>query len=233
MLNDGRIDGTTVMAEGPLQLMRSLQIRSGGDPNSGIDGYGYGIQVSVSNDSPLAWSHAGDFMEGASTQFFLFPDLHLGIIVLTNGWPAGVPQAVIAIFDDLVRQGRSSRDWLGIAAAEVARLTTPPFTIDGSRRPRRPAPARPLAAYSGTYSNSYVGSAKVSAEDGTLILALGPGGATRLALRHWSGDVFFSNDPAAPEGFYRAVRFSGNRAGLSTDMTLDQITAGLGRLVRQ
>ena len=233
MLNDGRIDGTTVVAEGPLNLMRSLQIRSGGDPSSGIDGYGYGIQVSVSNDSPLAWSHAGDFMEGGSTQFFLFPDLHLGIIVLTNGWPAGVPQAVIATFDDLVRLGRSSRDWLRVAAEQTAPLTTATFTIDGRSRPRRPAPARPLVAYIGTYSNPYVGSARVSIEDGRLMLALGPRGATRLALRHWSGDVFFFNDPPAPEGFYRAVRFSGERAGLSTEMTLDLITAGLGRLERQ
>lgn len=233
MLNDGCIDGTTVVAEGPLNLMRSLQIRSGGDPRSGIEGYGYGIQLSVSNDSPLALSHAGDFMEGGSTQFFLFPDLQLGIIVLTNGWPAGVPQAVIATFNDLVRLGRSSRDWLSVAAEQIAPLTTATFMIDGRSRPSRPAPARRLASYIGTYSNPYVGSARVSVENGTLILALGPNGTTRLALRHWSGDVFFFNDPPAPEGFYRAVRFSGQRAGLSTEITLDLITAGLGRLERQ
>lgn len=171
--------------------------------------------------------------KGGATQFFLFPDLHLGIIVLTNGWPAGVPQAVIATFDDLVRLGRSSRDWLRVATEQTAPLTTATFTIDGRSRPPRPAPARRLASYIGTYRNPYVGTARVSVENGTLILALGPRGATRLALRHWSGDVFFFNDPPAPEGFYRAVRFSGERAGLCTEMTLDLITAGLGRLERQ
>ncbi|MDI9405870.1 MAG: serine hydrolase [Chitinophagaceae bacterium] len=233
MLNDGRVDGTTVVAEGPLQRMRSLQIRNGGDPKSAIEGYGYGLQVSVSNDSPLAWFHAGDFLEGASTQFYLFPDLQLGIIVLTNGWPAGVPQAVIATFDDLVRLGSSSRDWLRLATEQTAPLTTATFTIDGRSRPPKPAPARPLATYVGTYSNPYGGSATVSATDGQLILALGPSGATRLALRHWSGDVFFFNDPAAPEGFYRAVTFSGNRAGLSSTMTLAWFTTGLGTMARQ
>jgi len=237
MLNDGRVDGTTVVAEGPLQRMRSLQIRNGGDPKSAIEGYGYGLQVSVSNDSPLAWFHAGDFLEGASTQFYLFPDLQLGIIVLTNGWPAGVPQAVIATFDDLVRLGSSSRDWLRLATEQTAPLTTATFTIDGRSRPPKPAPARPLATYVGTYSNPYGGSATVSATvsatDGQLILALGPSGATRLALRHWSGDVFFFNDPAAPEGFYRAVTFSGNRAGLSSTMTLTWFSTGLGTMARQ
>jgi hypothetical protein len=60
-----------------------------------------GLMISIADDAPLSWSHAGDFPEGASTLFYVSADLNLGIIVLTNGWPAGVPQAVIATFDVL------------------------------------------------------------------------------------------------------------------------------------
>lgn len=233
MLSDGRFEGRTVVAAAPLKAMQTLQIRTGGDPASRIEGYGYGIMMTIADDEPLAWSHAGDFLEGGSTQFYLFPDLNLGIIVLSNGWPAGVPQAVIAAFDDLVRYGRTTRDWFQLFSKAVEPLTTPTFSIDGQRRPDSPVAARPLTSYVGSYRNTYVGDGRVTLEAGQLVLALGPRGVSRRRLRHWSGDVFFYNRPNWPEGFYEAVRFGGIQNGTPTTMSLDEIQPGLGTLTRE
>lgn len=232
MLSDGRFEGRTVVSAAPLKALQTLQIRTGGDAGNRIEGYGYGIMLSIADDAPLAWSHAGDFPEGGSTQFYLFPDLNLGIIVLTNGWPAGVPQAVIAAFDDLVRHGRTTRDWFQLASKAVEPLTTPTFSIDGQRQPDSPVAARPLTSYVGVYSNPYVGDVQVTLEAGHLMVALGPQGVSRRRLRHWSGDVFFYNQPEYPEGFYTAVRFTGLHNGTPTTMSLDAIQPGLGTLVR-
>ena len=233
MLSDGRFEGRTVVAAAPLKAMQTLQIRTGGDPASRIEGYGYGIMMTIADDEPLAWSHPGDFPEGGSTQFFLFPDLNLGIIVLSNGWPAGVPQSVIAAFDDLVRYGRITRDWFQLSSKAVEPLTTPTFSIDGQRQPDSPVAARPLTSYVGAYSNAYVGDSRVTLEAGQLELALGPRGISRRRLRHWSGDVFFYNRPEYPEGFYAAVRFGGIQNGTPTTMNLDEIQPGLGTLLRE
>jgi CubicO group peptidase (beta-lactamase class C family) len=232
MLSDGRYEGRTVVAAAPLKAMQSLQIRTGGDPGNRIEGYGYGLMISIADDAPLSWSHAGDFPEGSSTLFYLSPDLNLGIIVLTNGWPAGVPQAVIATFDDLVRNGRTTRDWFQLTSKAVEPLTTPTFSIDGQRQPDSPVAARPLTSYVGSYSNDYVGEGRVTLEAGQLVLFLGPRGAQRRHLRHWSGDLFFYNRPDWPEGFYAAVRFKGIQNGTPTTMTLDEIQPGLGILTR-
>lgn len=59
---------------------------------------GYGVMLSTAGDGPLAWSHSGEFIQGASTQLSLMPDLQMGIVVLTNhnmiDFPAGFYSAV-------------------------------------------------------------------------------------------------------------------------------------------
>jgi uncharacterized protein DUF3471 len=51
------------------------------------------------------------------------------------------------------------------------------------------APAKPLSAYVGTYTNEYFGTLKISVQDDRLILRLPPRGSY-CELTHWDGDIF-------------------------------------------
>lgn len=232
VLGKGVFRGERIVAEDPLTQMLSLQVRFSPDPVDRIAGYGFGIQTTAIANEPIVFEHAGDFSNGASTQVYLVPELDLGIVTLTNGWPSGAPQAINVGFADLVRFGRLTADWPALYAAAFAPLTTPTYSIDGQRRPDNPVPARSLTAYAGSYSNDYVGNGQVVLERGRLVLSVGPNGATRIPLRHWSGDVFFYNEPTMPTGFYSAVRFAFNGPGSATSLTIHAINSGLGVLER-
>lgn len=55
--------------------------------------------------------------------------------------------------------------------------------------PETPAPARPLSAYTGSYSNEYFGTLEVSVQGDRLILRLPPRGSY-YELTHWDGELF-------------------------------------------
>lgn len=233
VLAGGRFEGRQIVPGQALDALLSLQVRSSTDPRGAIRGYGYGIGVQQESGEGVAWSHSGAFTNGASTEVRLVPVLALGIVTLTNGWPVGVPEAINATFDDLVRQGRPSRDWLKETASAFAPLTRPTEVVAGRRAPSASAPSSPLSAYAGTYVNAYVGTATVAVEDGRLVLALGPQGRTRLRLRPWDRDGFVHQQPGMPAGFLAAVRFSGHAGGRPTELTLEMVHAPQGTLRRQ
>jgi len=232
MLAGGTFGGRRVVAQDALAPMLSLQIRTSPSPLGRIGGYGFGMEVSLADGASVTWSHSGAFTNGAATQVHMVPDLDLGIVTLTNGWPIGVPEAISATFDDWVRNGRSTQDWLAVTRAAFASYTTPTYAIDGQRRPANPAPARALDDYVGTYANAYVGTGQVSRDSRGLVLALGPDGGVRIRLTHWSGDVFFHNGPGMPAGFYEAVRFGPSGSGPAQSLSTDMINAGMGVLTR-
>lgn len=233
VLAGGRFEGRQIVPRQPLDALLSLQVRTSSDPREAIRGYGYGIGVQQEIGEAVSWSHSGAFTSGAATEVRLMPELAIGIVTLTNGWPVGVPEAINASFDDLVRQGRTSRDWLQETAAAFAAYTRPTDVVAGRSAPRVSGPSRPLSAYGGTYANGYVGTATVVVEGEQLVLALGPQGRTLLPLQHWDGDGFVHQQLDMPPGFLAAVRFSGNDSGRPTELTLEMIHAPQGTLLRQ
>lgn len=56
----------------------------------------YGIDTNASSTptGQATISHSGAFGRGAATNLTMVPDLNLGIVVLTNATPTGVPQAI-------------------------------------------------------------------------------------------------------------------------------------------
>ena len=232
VLAEGRFEGRQIVPRQPLDALLSLQVRTSTDPRGAISGYGYGIGVQHESGEGVAWSHSGAFTSGASTEVRLMPELAIGIVTLTNGWLVGVPEAINATFDDLVRQGRPSRDWLKETADAFAVYTRPTEAVDGRSAPSASAPSRPLRTYAGTYANAYVGTATVVLEGEQLVLALGPQGLTRLPLQPWDGDGFVHQQLGMPPGFLSAVRFSGNDSGRPTELSLEMIHAPQGTLRR-
>ena len=201
VLGNGSIDGTELIAPEVLLDTHTPQIVSNIDPATGrANFYGLGWVVTYDATGRIYFSHAGAFSVGARTLIHLLPDEQLGVVVLSNAFPTGVPEAIAYSFYDLVHDGAVSRDWLdhwdtmfdaytNAYPAIIAAYATPPADA---------APALPLAAYAGTYANDYFGPLQITVAGDALTMAIGPGPKT-YALDHWDRDVFvFDAIPEAP-----------------------------------
>lgn len=233
VLAEGMFEGRRIIAKAALEEMLSMQFKRAEDGEGGASGQGFGMEVLIDPNGSTTWLHPGNFQAGASTQVYFIPEFELGIVTLTNGWPVGVPEAISATFDDWVRFGKSTQDWLQVTGAFFAPLITPTFMLDGQTQPQNPTPAGVLASYAGRYASEYAGDAQVIVKRRHLVLTLGPKGTTRIPLRHWDGDVFFYNDLVLPEGFYKALRFNRDGQGNVTSFTMEEINSGLGTFTRR
>lgn len=231
-LANGKYAGKRIANKGPLNQLRSMQIRTA--PTSAAatptKGYGFGMGVESDTTGRVRWNHSGAFTAGASTRIIMIPSLDLGIVILTNSWPVGVPEAIGEYFADYVEYGKPTQNWLKYFRTAFAPLTAKPDTIFGEKKPKNPAPAQDLAAYVGNYANDYVGQASVAVESGGLVMRVGPNGVTRLPLRHWDGDTFYYQAIEMPPGYYTGVRFSGD--GSATSLEIEEVNSRLGVLPR-
>jgi CubicO group peptidase (beta-lactamase class C family) len=229
-INAGQFEGRQVIAAEALATTHDPIINRGSNPITGGPGfYALGWNIDFGPHGTV-WGHAGAFSVGARTVVNILPDEKLGIVVLSNAFPTGVPEAVADEFFDLVLEGVPSRDWVaewnGIydrffgpaaIAAMGAALANPPT---------EPSPALPLSAYVGDYVNSYVGVASIREEDGGLVLALGPDGAKRYPLRHFDRDTFvYAFAPELPDLNSAAVFTIGPDRKAAT-LVLDDFGAG-------
>ncbi|MGH3266643.1 MAG: DUF3471 domain-containing protein, partial [Trebonia sp.] len=112
----------------------------------------------------------------------------LGVVVLTNGTPIGVPEAIAdTIVDDAVN-GSPTRDWGKYWHGQLAGLLAGDPKLD--KPPADSTPAKPASAYVGSYDNPYYGTYVVRADaKGQLTITEGP--AHRVfPLTHWSANTF-------------------------------------------
>jgi CubicO group peptidase (beta-lactamase class C family) len=151
--------------------------------------YGYGTNVSYDYAGRLRLSHSGGFNQGAATAFSLLPSASLGIVVLTNGMPIGVPESINNYFLDYVEAGSVQDDWLALFGPVFAGLYVNHSVLAGRKPPAHPVPAKPDSFYTGTYDNAYYGPIRIVAEGASLHLLIGPG-PDDYVLRHWSGNLF-------------------------------------------
>ncbi|MFQ6538856.1 MULTISPECIES: serine hydrolase [Aphanothece] len=231
-LNRGRLDGRTVVQAEALDETHRPQVISvpPADPvrdQAGI--YALGWNVGYDPGGRLRLSHSGAFSLGAATSVTLLPARRLGIAILTNGTPIGVPESLTASFLDLLDHGRVRRDYGALMAEAFASILRPDYPLV-SEPPRPPALA--LERYTGTYRNAYVGEARVNLVEGRLQLSLGPRNRT-AALTSLGNHRFaytpFGENAAGPS----AVSFSVDRKGHGTQLRIDNLnTHGLGTLQR-
>lgn len=150
--------------------------------------YGFGFNVNSTSAGRMALSHSGAFQLGAGTNLVILPSADVAIVALTNATPSGVPEALTAMFADLVQFGEVREDWYRLYQGLMAPMENPVGSLVGQRPPANPAPAAPLSSYVGTYHNDFWGPARITEKDAKLHLALGPRGA--FTLNHWDGNVF-------------------------------------------
>ena len=73
--------------------------------------YGLGWNVSYDEQGRLRLNHSGAFDLGAATYVNLVPAEQLGIVVLTNGYPMGIAEALGTTFSDIALYGKPTQDW--------------------------------------------------------------------------------------------------------------------------
>jgi CubicO group peptidase (beta-lactamase class C family) len=192
-LGGGKVDGKEVIAAGALRDTYRPQIVSHPSENPAVERagfYGLGWNVSYDDGRPRL-GHSGGFDLGAATVVTILPAESLGIVVLTNAAPVGVPEAVSASFFDLVLKGKAEKDWLEVFRPVFAAMARPAYgtATDYLKPPAQPSPPMPSDSYLGRYHNDYFGDLEIVEKDKALALRIGPKKA-EFAMRHWDRDVF-------------------------------------------
>jgi CubicO group peptidase (beta-lactamase class C family) len=211
-LADGVWNGRQIIAAKALQETHVGQIQKGTDPFTGKPTYyGLGWGVEEDADGRTILSHSGAFAIGAATTVRLCPSDQLGIVVLTNAVPTGLPESIAATFFDLYHYGKPTRDWLTPAneffekMLEAGDDQTPDYSK--LTPPSSPTAAQPLSSYLGTYRNDYYGSIEISELGGSLWMRLPPDGAL-YALTHWDADNFIYRYKGESDRVTRGVKFT-------------------------
>jgi CubicO group peptidase (beta-lactamase class C family) len=181
--------------------------------------YGYGFNVSTDPMSHASVSHSGAFMMGAATSFILWPEDDLGITVLTNAQPRGLPEAIAVAFGEAALGDAPGHapgtDWLEFMQSlpTFHDMYQPLIKLLGQVQPASPAaPSQQPTSYVGNYTNDYYGTAQIAldADGQSLDLVMGPAGNVRYHLASWGGNIFVFGlqDENAPAGSMSAVQFT-------------------------
>ncbi len=193
-LAGGELDGQQIVDAEALAETKRSHINQ--DPAAEVDrpitGYGLGwnLNQSIVEPSLVEWSHSGAFTVGTGTAHSMYPELDLGVVVLTNAQPTGAAEAIIATYVDTLLHGEPSADWTSLYGGSFSPLLSPPPL----ERPAAPVPARDASAYVGTYANAYFGDVVVRSGAEGLEMVMGPGGATVFRLEPYDGDQFSFTD---------------------------------------
>jgi CubicO group peptidase (beta-lactamase class C family) len=193
-LGGGKMNGEPLIAASALGETHRPQVitRPPQDPGRDRAGfYGLGWNVNYDDQGRVQLSHSGGFDLGGATAVSLLPSERLGIVVLTNAAPMGIPEAVCASFLDLVLFHDVKKDWFEAYQRAFKELFKPDYggTIDYFKPPTKKSPPLPSVAYVGAYANAYFGAIEVVEKDGGLLVRMGPKKMT-FPLRHWDRDVF-------------------------------------------
>jgi CubicO group peptidase (beta-lactamase class C family) len=235
-IGDGMFEGKQLVGAAAIaQTHVPLTARGNNAVSGGASFYGLGWNVEYGRHG-LVWGHAGAFSVGAQTLVSIYPKSKLGIIVLTNAFPSGVPEGLADSFADLVFNGKMGEDWLKDWDKAYKSLFAPSIAANKAADGTPPAGATAslaLAAYTGRYANAYVGQAVVTEANGILTLSVGPGGARAYPMRHFDRDLFICFPDAETPDEPSSIRFTVGSDGKATAMTVESLnTNGLGTLER-
>lgn len=189
------------------------------------DFYGLGTGVTYTGDGLVRLSHSGAFNLGAATVFSMLPGESLGIVVLTNAHPIGVPESIAASFLDLVQYGNVQRDYFAFYRPIFAAVIDAPnygTLVDYSKPPAKRLPALPTNVYVGTYRNNYFGEIAFATRNGQLVLLQG---AKKQAfpLQHYNRNIF-TYQPEGENAFgLSGVMFTVGADGKATNVTIENL----------
>jgi CubicO group peptidase (beta-lactamase class C family) len=191
-LANGKFDGKQIVNEKPLTETHHPHMLTGFNPFTNMPTfYGLGWNVSYDEQGRLRLNHSGGFDLGAATYVSLIPSEQLGIVVVTNGRPVGIPEALGAIFSDIALYGKPTQDWFPLYKQRFSDPATTGTVLgfDYSKQPASIAPALKNGAYVGKYANDFFGDVGIVEKEGGLAIVEGPKKLT-FALKHYDRDTF-------------------------------------------
>lgn len=237
-LGSGTLDGTEIVKADALAPSHEPQVIPGPPPSPAARAgfYAFGWNIRYDDQGRASIGHSGAFDLGASTFIGFMPGEDLGIVVLTNGRPIGVPEAIAAGFFDVAQNGKETVNWLDFMGGNFAAMDAADAPeVDYAKTPATQKSARDLAAYAGHYGNSYYGPLTVSADSDRLSMTMGPQAKpTTFALTHFDGNIFsFETVGENANGLAGAI-FTVGEDGKAEQVVLDYYDrTGLGTFVRE
>jgi CubicO group peptidase (beta-lactamase class C family) len=196
-LAGGKFEGRQAIAAAALAETHRPQVITGIDDKSKRPAmYGLGWEVYWDAKGRRVIKHNGAHSSGARAEVALLPGENLGIAVLCNAFPSGLPEGLRQCFFDLVLDGKPEKDWVEYwdeafdRLPEYFRRSVLGETTDYGKPPAKLSPALAASAYVGTYRSDYAGTAEVVEKGGGLVLRLGPK-KLEWPLRHWDRDYFY------------------------------------------
>jgi CubicO group peptidase (beta-lactamase class C family) len=194
-LADGVYDGKRLVGKEPFRENHLPQTIIGGGWNPDAKeqlslsiSYGFGWAVTDYRRHTY-WEHTGG-IDGMLSMMALFPEQHLGIVILTNSQSANVTSPIAQWIADRELGITPVRDWseeMHRAAMQGQASEDSMQRADAAKRELHTTPSLPLAAYAGTYGDSAYGDLAVTMKNGHLTLQRGE---LVAQLTHWHHDVF-------------------------------------------
>jgi len=234
-LASGKFEGKQIIDEAALAETRTPQVVTGFMPEQGrVASYGLGWNVIDQRGGLIVANHSGEFSMGVRTEASLIPAEELGIAVLSNSAPNGVPEGLTESFFDWALNGKLQRDWMGFANQQFELMVAHDLaqTSDFSKAPTDRGAPLDLAAYAGKYQNDYFGVIEIAEQGGKLTLGLGPK-LERFALTHWDRDVFWFQPTGEMSAGRSGVIFSVGPAGRAESVRIENLDVnGMGRFGR-
>jgi CubicO group peptidase (beta-lactamase class C family) len=235
-MGEGTFNGKRVISEEQMWTMHSPQVVAFPVTQAmkrarqvrGWPEYALGWNVMDYQGHPMLW-HSGNG-DGQPSIMEIFPDDHVGILVVMNTWIAGLlhTRLINKIADFYLNL--PTRDWSGELLprkAEIAGADAQAIVHLGHERGVVHPASHELAAYAGSYVDSLYGEQTVRLENGKLTMQMN--GGEIADLTHWTYDTFLTvwRDPLYREEFPSLVTFSADAHGiirrLSMRLNRDQI----------
>ncbi len=228
-LGRGKYNGKQIFSAASSREMWSPQtivpISEAGErfnPTRHFNTYGLGWFISDYQGRKLV-SHGGG-LDGMISQTAMMPEENLGVVVLSNSETSLPSILVNKTFD--VFLGVAKRDW---SAELLARVNQAKLAGQAEEkkledeRAKNTKPSLALAQYAGRYTGTMYGDARITEENGKLVIRLAPAPNFVGDLEHWQYDTFRVKwrDTVSypfPKGF---ITFNLNAQGKIDEMKID------------
>ena len=205
----GVADGKRLVSEKQLGETHAPQIivREEGpsrelNPDTNMAAYGLGWRIQDYRGYHMV-SHGGA-IDGFRAQVAMLPKEKFGLVILTNLGGNNLPEALrFSLCDALL--GLSARDWNKLYLDTAAKQEVDAKKRLADREEKRvkgTKPSRELAAYAGAYENTAYGTARVSVENGALVVDWE---RSHVPLSHFHFDTFQAADDNSPSANLQAT----------------------------
>ncbi len=158
-------------------------------PSTHFRAYGLGWSM-MDYQGHKVLQHGGGY-DGMFSRVVMAPEKNLGLVILTNGMTSLQTALAYRTLDAYL--GGAERDWSSdfLAWSKEGKQKKAKKSAEvAEQRVGGTKPSLPLQSYAGTFGGAMYGDARVSLEDGALVLKLLPNADLVGDLTHWHFDTF-------------------------------------------